>query len=222
MVHLIDDFTDSDGVNLTAHTPTGGGDDFDWEPGLDLSDGNEHGCEIGSNQAVSLSYSGSTRLCHLADIAAETDGVCTVKILGAGNRGPMIRGAIARTDNADKETGYILARDNSLVRMYKIDGTSAVEIAAGSENAGSGDKLGIRAEGSTLTIIRNGSDIGSAVDATYASGQPGFRCQLGGSGGIACVDDFEYASIESPSPSTNPPHAEGVVKCLARAGFVGC
>jgi len=124
-------------------------------------------CAISSNQ---ISFSNSVARYIGATFDADQECDLVIGSPGVNHCGGAVR---LQADGS----GYISSNelDSANIQIYRFTAPStyvSVVVATGLSLV-SGDRIGVRAVGSTISVIRNGVVVASATDATYSSGQPG-------------------------------------------------
>ena len=175
------------------------------------------GLQIVSNQINGLG-SPSVRVSVVATGAATfaDDQEATVTVPTRGNFdyiGPVVRCDIAGA------TGYAIRSDgqnNNVCRVVRFSGTTLTVLSGSTVNIQyvAGDSLTLRAEGSTITALKNGVTVQSFTDTNHASGQPGVLYERGNTS--ATRGDLFSAADLAPTATRRPTFLRAVRRLAQR------
>lgn len=179
-----DAFTRSDGALGANYTDVAGGA---WDSG---------GLALISNAATAFSFSRKGNILATSVRAFANNQRSTIT-LGLALANGEIAYACARMSAAG--VGYVAATNgasgtgNTFIGISQAGGIT--ELAAVATTFTAADTLGIEVNGTTITMLKNGSSVGSVTDATIASGQPGLG-QWGGTVGTRLpLDNFTAVEL---------------------------
>jgi hypothetical protein len=129
--------------------------------------------QIASNQAESPSGNYSESLYTAADFADDQfSQVQYVSSMTSGVINLVVRARQFTT--ASTEDGYVGQLNGTNWRILRVDNQVETQLASGSYTYANGDTFTLEVFGSTLTLKKNGVNLGSTIDATYSSGDVGF------------------------------------------------
>lgn len=159
------------------------------------------GLQIISNQ-INGAGAPSVRVSVVATGTATfaNDQEATITVPTRGNFdyiGPVVRCNIAGA------TGYAIRSDgqnNNVCRVVRFSGTTLTVLPGSTTNIqyGAGDSLTLRAEGSTITVLKNGVVVQSFTDTNHVSGQPGVLYERGNTSATR-GDLFSAADLSAPA-----------------------
>lgn len=180
-----DTFTDTNGVDLEAHTASGTGGGFSWSK---LT--GDTSLEVQSNK-LQPAAGGNHDRDYRADSDLSTDDMYTKATVGTTST-DFDCGVDARFSSSAR-THYQVEYGNTFYRIGRFEaGARTVMQSAGASNA-AGDVVEIRVNGSTVQAFKNGSQIGTDVTDTNITGH--LRAGLNVWHEQTTWDDFEAGDL---------------------------
>jgi hypothetical protein len=143
-----------------------------------------------SNLGESSDTTGATKIIYSTTVTV-TDGDVSA-VVNTGQQGVVNRWSAT---GGIEGTGYLAYADiagNSLT-LFRLNGGSATSLASVS-GVVSTDRIGVRCNGTSIGLLKNGSVVASATDATYASGYGGLYAYATGLG-VKTYEDFRIDSL---------------------------
>ena len=151
---VADTFTDTNGTNLTSHTPETGGAWATYTPGPPTA------WSIQSNKATKASTNGVAQLAY--QDTGEADVTITLTVVD--NDGDDLPGILARYVSHPYYWALVVDINNDLLKLIKCSGAEAVEDSAAlSLTAGVAYDLTLVLSGSSITGACGGAEV-SATD----------------------------------------------------------
>lgn len=193
-----DVFTDTNGVDLDAHAPTGSGNSW-----TRIDSSARGGLEVQTNAISAFSGGGLFRAFgYTADITggwaddqeSEATGILetTATAVRLGTR--------IADDGAGFCDGYSAHHSTNSYRIYRVDSGSDTQLGVFFDATTAGTEVIIlRSEGTTHTLREDGTERINVTDATYSSGDAGL---IGNAGSVGAVDNFVARDQAPPGGAT--------------------